>query len=73
MTLCSRPYRGHMLSVQKLPLSKSVQIHNIGKLSQENIELYFESERNGGGAISDAQCDLEKGHAIVEFEKIDGW
>lgn len=61
-----------MLSVQKLPLSKMIQVHDIGKLSEENIMLYFESPRYGGGPIAHCKCWMDKGHAIVEFEEVEG-
>ena len=60
-----------MLSVQKLSLSKMVQVHGIGKLTEENIELYFESPRYGGGPIKNCKCFPDKGYAIVEFEEVD--
>jgi hypothetical protein len=63
-----------MLSVQRLPLSKMIQIHNIGKISKENIELYFEHPKSGGGPVLRCECPVSnyKDCAILEFEDVQG-
>jgi hypothetical protein len=72
MTLCSKPYQGCMISVQRLQLSKMVQIHGIGNLNKENIELYFEHPRSGGGSVLRCECLADKNCAILEFQDVTG-
>jgi hypothetical protein len=61
-----------MISVQRLKLPKMVQIHGIGNLIKENIELYFEHPRSGGGSVLRCECLPDKNCAILEFQDVKG-
>jgi hypothetical protein len=71
-TLCSKPYQGCMISVQRLKLSKMVQIQGIGNLSKENIVLHFEHQRSGGGSVLRSECFPDKNCALLEFQDVQG-
>jgi len=53
-------------------MTKTIQIHNIENLTEENIELFFESARNGGGEIKHCKCFQAEGHALLEFKEVLG-
>lgn len=72
LTLCSKPYQGYMISVQRLQLSKMIQIHGIGNLSKEIIELHFEHPMSGGGSVLRCECLPENNCAILEFQDVKG-
>jgi len=57
-----------MISVERLAMSTSVQVHNITSLNEDAVQMYFESKRSGGsGEIKGWMFDSQKGYAIVEF------
>jgi len=57
-----------MISVQRLNLSTSVQVHNVSSLDEDALQMYFESRRSGGsGELKSWTFDSQKGYAIVEF------
>ena len=72
LTLCSRPYRGQMLSVKRLPMTKVIQVHNIANLSEESLLLFFESQRNHGGPIHRVETFRDEGYALIEFDDLRG-
>lgn len=49
-----------------------IQIHNIGKLSKENIELYFEHPKSSGGPVNRCECPAASDCAILEFKDVEG-
>jgi len=53
-------------------MTKMIQIHNIGSLAPENIELYFESSRSGGGAIDRFEYFPAEGYALLELQDMQG-
>jgi len=66
--VCSSPCQGCMISVQRLVVSTSVQVHNVASLDEEALQMYFESRRSGGsGELKSWTFDAQKGYAIVEF------
>jgi len=67
-TVCSKPCQGCMITVQRLVVSTSVQVHNVASLDEEALQMYFESRRSGGsGELKSCMFDSQKGYAIVEF------
>ena len=66
--VCSKPCQGVMISVQRLAVSTSVQVHNVASLDENVLQMYFENARSGGsGEIKDWKFEPQKGYAIVEF------
>jgi len=58
-----------MISVQRVPLPKSIQVHNVKGITKDNLELYFENARSGGGEVKSAKIKGgEHPYAIVEFK-----
>lgn len=69
--ICSRPFQGKMISVQRVQVTNCIQVHSIGTLTQDSLELYFESRKNGGGDLKILKF-IEGNHAIIEFAERDG-
>ena len=57
-----------MISVQRIPIPTSIQVHNIGKLTDETLTLYFESRRSGGGEIKKLDMRQQDNCAVIEFQ-----
>ena len=67
-SLCSWPCSGQMISVCHIVVPTSIQVFNIGSVSQDSIQLYFEHERSsGGGDIKQFTMNERHGYAIIEF------
>ena len=69
--LCvTKPFRGTMLSVQKVQKSTKIQVHNIGNVDETMLLLYFESKRrSGGGEVADIQVFPQDDYAIIAFSE----
>ena len=66
--LCvTKPLWGTMLSVQRVPQSQAIQVHNIGDVTEEILKLYFENRRSGGGEVTNVHVCQQHGHALIEF------
>ena len=63
----SKPLRGTMLSLQKVPQSKTIQVHNIGDVTEEMLTLFFENKRSGGGEVANIQVCRKDDYALIEF------
>ena len=64
--LCiSKPLRGTMVTLQRVPQSKTIQVYNIGKVTKEILALYFE---NKGGTDSCVSVHRQDDYALVEYE-----
>ena len=64
--LCvSKPLRGTMVNLQRVPQSKTIQVYNIGTITEELLTLYFENKSGKGGVDVRRQDDF----ALIEFEK----
>ncbi|NXT34957.1 PAR14 polymerase, partial [Pelecanoides urinatrix] len=56
------------MTARLLELTQSIKAENIpASVSTDYITVYFESERNGGGPISDVQLFPEENSAIITF------
>lgn len=60
-----------MISVEQIPITKCIQVHSIDKLSQEGLELYFESKKSGGGPLRTVKF-VEGSYSIIEFNHREG-
>lgn len=68
----SRPFRGVLLPIEKVPTSHSIQVFNIGDLSIAILELYFESPKSGGDEIKESEINTSESYAILTFLKRGG-
>ena len=60
---------GRMLGMERVPYSKSLQVFNIGNITRDGLEAYFENnKRSGGSGDVTVQIDEKQGCAIVTFE-----
>ncbi|KAI0226307.1 hypothetical protein LSAT2_023080 [Lamellibrachia satsuma] len=66
----TKPLRGTMLSLQKMPQSKTIQAHNIGDVTEDILTLFFESRRSGGGELANIQVCRKDDYALLEFLEI---
>ncbi|KAI0223125.1 Protein mono-ADP-ribosyltransferase PARP14, partial [Lamellibrachia satsuma] len=68
--LCiTRPLHATMLSVHRVPLSRVVQVHNIGRVSKDMLSMYFDSKKHsGGGKVVHVNVYREHDYACVELE-----
>ena len=58
-----------MLSVHRVPLSRVVQVHNIGRVSKDMLSMYFDSKKHsGGGKVVHVNVCREHDYAFVEVE-----
>ena len=66
--MSSRPFKGKMISIQKVPKTRSVLVLGItDDMSDEYIKLYFEGKRTGGDDNVEVTSRDEVG-VIVKFE-----
>ncbi|KAI0242561.1 hypothetical protein LSAT2_012862 [Lamellibrachia satsuma] len=57
-----------MLTLQRVPQSRSIQVHSIDNIPEEIIMLYFESERrSGGGEVANIHFCQGEEYALLEF------
>ena len=62
----TKPLRASMMNVHRMTTPRTVQVHNIGYLTEDVLSIYFENrQRSGGGKIKHIRC--EDSYAIVEF------
>ena len=68
--LAKKPIDGCMLSIEKVPKRRNLQVSNIGNISEDSLSAYFGNTRKSGGS-GDPTVELYKdqGCAIVTFEK----
>jgi len=58
-----------MISLQRVPLPRSIQVHNVKGITKDNLELYFENTRSGGGEVKKTKIKSgDHPYAIVEFQ-----
>ena len=66
--LCvTKPLRGTMMSLQRVPQAQTIQVHNIGEVTEEILKLYFENKRSGGGEVTNAQFFRKDGYALFQL------
>ena len=63
----TKPLRGTMLSLQKVPQSTTIQVHNIGDVTEDMLTLFFENKRSGGGEVANVQVCRKDDYALFEF------
>lgn len=62
-----------MISIQKVEMSKAVQVHNTAGIKHDILQLYFDNEgRSGGGQFRNILDTENQNCVIVEFENADG-
>jgi len=67
-SLCSWPCTGQMISFSHVQVPTAVQVLNVGSISQERLQLYFEhTKSSGGGDIKQLTVNEQHGYAIIEF------
>ena len=68
--LAKRHIDGCMLSVEKVPQRRSLQVSNIGNISEDSLSAYFGNTRKSGGS-GDPKVKLHRDQdcAIVTFDK----
>ena len=58
-----------MLSMERVPKCTSIQVTNIGSISEDSLSAYFGStKKSGGSGDPDVTIDRDQGCAIVSFE-----
>ena len=66
--VCSKPCQDRMISLQRLAVTTSIQVHGVSSLDEDAVQMYFESRRSGGsGELKNFMFDAQRGCAIVEF------
>ena len=63
----AKPLRRTMLSLQKVPQSKTIQVHNIGDVTEDMLTLFFENKRSGGGEVTNIQVCRKDDYAVLDF------
>ena len=56
-----------MLSMIQVPICDTVQVFEIKGLTKQQVELYFESTKNGGDEVSNVDFKEEENVALVTF------
>ena len=60
------------VSIQQVPLCKSILVTGFSDITHDFIELYFESPRNGGGPVEKVDYVPKSGRAVVVFQDAKG-
>jgi len=55
-----------MISVQRLTQTERIQVHNIGRLTEEMLRLYFQNKKSGGDKVVDVKIYANEDYAIVD-------
>ena len=61
----TRPFKDKLLGVQKEARTSSVVVYPLNNMTWDNLLMYFESKRNGGGDVIGVK--MNTGFAVVEF------
>ena len=68
--LCvSTPLRGTMVNLQRVPQSKTIQVYNIGTITEEILTLYFENKSGKDGCVIGVDVHRQDDFALIEFDK----
>ena len=68
--LCvSKPLRGTMVNLQRVPQSKTIQVYNIGTITEELLNMYFENKSGKDGGVIGVDVCRQDDFALIEFEK----
>ena len=60
------------VSIEQVPVCKSILITGFSDITHDFIELYFESPRNGGGPVEKVDYVPKSGRAVVVFQDAKG-
>ena len=55
-----------------MPYSRTIQVSNIGPISEDSLSTYFESSRSRGGGKVAVAMHNDKDCAVVTFENNEG-
>ena len=67
--LSRKPIEGRILGVERVPYSRSLQVFNIGGISEDSLSAYFENtRRSGGSGVAEVRIKKQDNCAIVSFE-----
>ena len=61
-----------MISIRKVPLATSIEVHGVCDLSDEILTLFFENRQNGKGKVVEIKRQPDQGRTFIKFEKPDG-
>jgi len=68
----SRPFKGQMISVQKVPQTCSILVLGVpAAIDNDYISLYFETENYGRGEVIDVKRADD--HVVVTFANFEGY
>ena len=67
-TLSGKPVEGCSLCFSRVSCPRSLQVSNIGDISEDSLSAYFESKRSGGSGFVEVVVHREKDCAIVNLE-----
>jgi len=72
-TCISTPFKDRMTSLEKVATATMIQVRAWTALDKEDLELYFESDRNGGGEIiGEIELFHQEQCAVIDFGKPEG-
>ena len=60
------------VSIEKVPVCKSILVTGFSDITHDFIELYFKSRRNGGGPVEKVDYVPKSGRAVVMFQDAKG-
>ena len=61
------------VSIQQVPVCKSIHVTGFSDVTHNFIELYFESPQNGGGPVEKVHHVLKSSRAVVVFQDAKGF
>lgn len=71
--LVRKPVEGCMLTMERVPYCTSIQVSNIGHLTEDGLSAYFgNSKKSGGEGDPDVEIHRDVDCAIVTFENSKG-
>ena len=60
------------ISIEQVPVCKSILVTGFADVTHDFIELYFESRRNHGGPVKKVDYVPKSGRAVVVFQDTKG-
>ena len=60
------------VSIEQVPVCKSILVTGFSDVTHDFIQLYFESRRNGGGPVDKVDYVPKSGRAVVVFQNAIG-
>ena len=69
----TKPLRRNMLSLRRVPLSRTIQVHNIGHVTEDMMMSYFsdmtETLFSGGGHVTCIRFCRDEDYAVLELQE----